>query len=625
MLMKQIFTLGIACVAAMAFFASCDESRLDIPQKGVVNIEAFYKTDADAESALVSAYANMVKLYGKLSGNTPSYNVFFNAPGDELYWGGSNKDDHIAAQEINEFRPTFTTNNEHITAVYNTLYEIIYKSNLVIDNFWGEDGEKADSGTKKRCVAEARVLRGWAHMQLASYFGTPPIVDHVLTGEARPTNSDKDALWNFIISDFRAAAEVLEPRSSQDDKDGAVRVTQGAALAFLGKALVLHGDYAEAKAPLKQVILSDKYALVSGPEMRDLFHMAGDGNKEKIFELNAVDNDTYGKNGRWDFQANESLFLRQLKNFPDFTRQAAGWGNNMAPTEKFATALLKNEEGSYRQKAWIVSYEQLLTDYSYSKLDVNSDGTPKSTDEKLMDSKRGLDLKKRPDLYANCGWFFFKFIPYVSDLNNNSTKQTQENKVIMRYAEVLLLYAEACAMTGDSDGLQYLNKVAERAGAPTYSALTMENVKKEKWFEMAWEGTRFVDLVRWGDAEKELAFRSHSKTPYLRDDFYGNWKMTADGNKDAANPLSPVQVTDEAGLTYWTLPEERAKIYGSPDEVTGRPHKAIIVWEDDGYGAKGGGFQKGKHELYPFPFDVVTANPWNESTGTGIKQNPGWE
>ncbi len=84
MLMKQIFTLGIACVAAMAFFASCDESRLDIPQKGVVNIEAFYKTDADAESALVSAYANMVKLYGKLSGNTPSYNVFFNAPGDEL-------------------------------------------------------------------------------------------------------------------------------------------------------------------------------------------------------------------------------------------------------------------------------------------------------------------------------------------------------------------------------------------------------------------------------------------------------------------------------------------------------------------------------------------------------------
>ena len=624
--MKKIIALGFACAAALAALTSCDQKLLDIPQKGVVDYESFYKTDADAESALVSAYANVVKLYGKLNGNSPSWNVFFNAPGDELYWGGSNKDDHVAAQEINEFRATFTTNNGHITAVYNTMYEIIYKSNLVIDKFWGDNGELADSDTKKRCVAEARVLRAWAHMQLACFFGTPPLVTHVLTGEARPTNSDRDELWQFIINEFKEAAEVLPARKGKGDKDGAVRITQGAALAFEGKARVLYGDYAGAKTPLKRVIDSGNYDLVPGPQMRDLFHMAGDGCEEKVFELNVVDNDTYGANGRWAYQANESLFLRQMKNFPDFTLQSAGWGNNLGPTEKFATAILKNEKGSYRQKAWMVSYEEYLTDFTYSKLDFKSDGTEKTKEEKLMETKRGLDLKKRPDLYANCGWFFFKFIPYVSDLNNNSTKRTQENKTIMRYAEVLLLYAEACAQAGDDgSGLAALNKVAQRAGAPVYSSLTMDNVKKEKWFEMAWEGTRFVDLVRWGDAEKELAFRSHSKTPYLRDDFYGNWKMTADGNKDAANPLSPVQVTDEAGLTYWTLPEERAKIFGSPDEVTGRPHKAIVVWEDDGYGAKGGGFQKGKHELYPFPFDVVTANPWNESTGTGIKQNPGWE
>ena len=55
------------------------------------------------------------------------------------------------------------------------------------------------------------------------------------------------------------------------------------------------------------------------------------------------------------------------------------------------------------------------------------------------------------------------------------------------------------------------------------------------------------------------------------------------------------------------------------------PYKAIVLWEDDGYGARGGGFVKGKHELYPFPFDVIELNPWNEETGTGLKQNPGWE
>ena len=101
--------------------------------------------------------------------------------------------------------------------------------------------------------------------------------------------------------------------------------------------------------------------------------------------------------------------------------------------------------------------------------------------------------------------------------------------------------------------------------------------------------------------------------------------MTADGKADEAHPLTPHEVTDEMGLTCLTFDVDRQKIVGSPDVESGRPHKVIVVWEDDGYGAKGGGFKKGKNELYPFPFDVIVANPWNEDTGTGIKQNPGWE
>ena len=585
--MKKIIVFGFTCAAALAAFTSCNQSLLDIPQKGVVAYETFYQTDADAESALVSAYANVVKLYGKLNGNSPSYNVFFNAPGDELYWGGSNKDDHVAAQEINEFRGTFTTNNGHITSVYKVFYEIIYKSSLVIDNFWGENGELADSQIKKRCVAEARVLRAWAHMQLACYFGTPPLVDHVLAGDARPTNADKEALWQWIISELTEVAEQLPARNGKSDKNGAVRITQGAALAFLGKALVLHGDYSAAKAPLKRVIDSGNYDLVPGSEMRNLFHKAGDANQEKIFELNYSDNETYGRNSRWYFQKNQSLFMRQMKGFPDLLIQQVGWGNNMGPTKKFMDALLANEEGSFRQKAWFVSYEQFITEFPYAKLDKKSDGTLMTREEKLMDPNRGLDFNKYNDLYANYGWFFFKYIPFQSDLVQNSSSNTDQNQVIMRYAEVLLLYAEACAQTGDSAGLDALNKVASRAGAPTYSSLTMDNVKKEKWFEMCWEGTRFVDLVRWGDAARELAFKGKDETPYLFDDFY---------------------------------------VYGTNGKTqSGNPHKAIIRYVDDGWAAKGAGFQVGKHELYPFPFDIIELNRWNPETGEGLKQNPGWE
>ena len=529
----------------------------------------------------------MFTLFATQGQNTPSYNVFVNAPGDELYWGGGKKEDHIAAQEINEFRATFGSTNVHVTYMYKSLYKIIYKANLVIDNFWGENGELADTPVKKRCVAEARVIRAWAHMLLASYFGTPPLVDHVLAGDARPTNSDKDELWQWIIKEFGEAAEALPPRNGQGDKNGAVKITQGAALAFQGKAMVLYGDYAGAKTPLKRVIDSGNYDLVSGPEMRDLFHKAGDGNKEKVFELNYGDVDSYGSNSRWHYQKNQSLFFRQMKGYPDLIIQQTGWGNNMGPTKKFVDALLANEAGSYRQKAWIVSYDEYLTEYTYGKLDKNSDGSTKTRDEKLMDSKRGLDFTKYNDLYANYGWFFFKYIPYQSDLISNSSRNTEQNQVILRYAEVLLLYAEACAQTGDASGLTYLNKVASRAGAPTYSALTMENVKKEKWFEMAWEGTRFVDLVRWGDAAKELAFRGKDETPYLTDEFY---------------------------------------VYGTNGkQMSGLPHKAVIRYVDDGWAAKGAGFKTGKNELYPFPFDVLELNPWNEEKHEGLKQNPGWD
>lgn len=583
---KKIFA-ACACALALMVSTSCNQELLDIPQKGVVAYEDFYHTDADAESALVTTYDSMFTLFASQGQNTPSYNVFVNAPGDELYWGGGKKEDHIAAQEINEFRATFGSTNVHVTYMYKSLYKIIYKANLVIDNFWGENGELADSPVKKRCVAEARVIRAWAHMLLASYFGTPPLVDHVLAGDARPTNADREELWQWIIKEFGEAAEALPARNGQGDKDGAVKITQGAALAFQGKAMVLHGDYSAAKAPLKRVIDSGNYDLVSGPEMRDLFHKAGDGNKEKVFELNYGDVDAYGSNSRWHYQKNQSLFFRQMKGYPDLIIQQTGWGNNMGPTKKFVDALLANEAGSYRQKAWIVSYDEYLTEYAYGRLDKNADGSTKTREEKLMDPNRGLDFQKYNDLYANYGWFFFKFIPYQSDLINNSSRNTEQNQVIMRYAEVLLLYAEACAQTGDNDGLAALNKVASRAGAPTYATLTMDAVKKEKWFEMAWEGTRFVDLVRWGDAAKELAFRGKEETPYLTDEFY---EYGTNGKK-----------------------------------TTGKPHKAVIRMVDDGWGDKGAGFKTGKNELYPFPFDILELNPWNPEKGEGLKQNPGWD
>ena len=594
--MRKNILFGCACTLALFSLTSCNQDLLNIQQKGVIAYEDFYQTDDDALSALTAVYDSFITVVssGGNGINNPSFNVVINAPGDELYWGGGKKNGSSSGgQEMNEFRNTYDNTIPHLKYIYKQMYSLIYKCNLVIDNFWGENGELADSGVKKRCVAEARVVRAWAHFFLASYWGTPPLVEHVLSGDARPTNCDHQVLMDWIIAEYKAALPELEERKGPNDKAGAYKITRGNCLALLGKAQVFNKDWAGAKASLKEVINSGNYALVPTDRIKELFHMAGDGNEEKVLEMNYVYNSGISAfSGKYHFQRNNALFFRMFKAYPDVLIKEEGWGNNCAPTEQFSSAMMANEPDSPRRKAWMATYEEMITEYTYTNfkgknLDVKADGTMMTKEEKLMDPNRGLDFNKYDELYANCGYFFMKFMPWASDLIPNSSTITQENRTVMRYAEVLLLYAEACAMTNDNDGLKYLNMVAERAGAPTYSALTMENVKQEKWFELAWEGTRFLDLVRWGDAPTKLAFKSHDPTPYLDDQFY------VDGSKGK--------------------------------KQSGLPHKAWVKHVDDGWGASGGGYVAGKHELYPFPFDVIELNPWNEETGEGLKQNPGWD
>ena len=604
--MKKYIILGLSVALAAFTTTSCNQDLLNIQQKGVIAYEDFYKTDADALSALTAVYDEFIALINAQGSNNPAWNVVTNAMGDELYWGGGKKNGSSSGgQEMNEFRNTYDSTIPHIRVVYKGLYSLIYKCNLVIDNFFGEDGSLCDSPAKKKCVAEARAVRAWAHFTLACWWGTPPLVEHVLSGDARPTNCDHQVLMDWCINEFKTALPDLEPRNGKNDKPGAYRMTSGACLAFLGKAQVFNKDWAGAKSSLKQVIDSGNYGLVPTADLWNLFHVVGDGNEEKILEMNYMYNDGISRMAwHYHFQRNQALFFRNIKKYPSVLIQAGdGWGNNCSPTKSFMDAIMKHEPNSARRKAWFVSYEEFLTEYAYPlpaseasvpdkdgnkvkvKYKADSDMTK---EEKLMDYRRGLNCEKYDETYANYGYYFMKLMPWQSDLIPNNATVTEENRIIMRYAEVLLLYAEACAMGGDDgSGLKALNEVATRAGAPTYTTLNMDNVKQEKWFELAWEGTRFLDLVRWGDAAQALAFKSHEEMPYLHDDFY---------------------------------------VHGSGGKkTTGQPHKAHIYFHDDGWAKSGGGYQAGKHELLPFPFDVVELNPWDAEKGVGLKQNPGWE
>ena len=317
-----------------------------------------------------------------------------------------------------------------------------------------------------------------------------------------------------------------------------------------------------------------------------MFHVEGDGNEEKIFESNVAFNpnvssftimynySTWQQANMWcwrgDRFARVPIEVGMNKN---------GWGG-LGVNVDFAKEFIENDGDSYRRKGSILSYDEVLYELNYTQ-DVDENNAKWTVDgqevvgPKTQDPLRGVsDLR---GVYGNGEYLQFKRIVSPQDVQGHSG-WSEANYLFFRYAEVLLMYAECCAQTGDNDGLKYLNMIQERAGAKHISTtLTLDEVKREKKFELWTECCRFADCLRWGDLEGMK--KAGSEVPTLKDSFFY-----------AENPT----------------PE----------------HHAVVTMhnfnDDPAYGnGKEHGFKTGKHELFPFPDLETSINP-------NIVQNPGW-
>lgn len=602
--MKKILfstILTLAAAGTMTLTTSC-EDQLDIEQKGVILPENFYQTDADAEAALVAAYEGfMCNVVGRNhDGNGPGiytpYKIITNMCGDDVLYASGNYGDHEFSGMLNEFR--YDAEAEVPKFMYTGLYHSVYTCNLVTDHFQ----KAADTPVKKRCVAEARVLRAFDYFLLANLWDNPPFVDHCLERTDLPYNCNKDPkhpmdhkqLIEWVAKECEEAAADLDERKGTDDKDGAVKVTKGFAWALAGKAYLFAAEYDKAKTALKKVIDSGKYALVPGDRYMDNFHIEGDGNEEKVFEINFEYN--AGK-GSWDGMIQRSSWMESNAwnwRAGSFVKSRSpqsvysgidGWGGLGVP-QWFGDEFHANDGDSYRFKATLKHIDDAVYKMEYADPALNA----MSVEEKKNSKEVGINDPVQ-GLYDNSFWLAFKQVMRKADTDGNKYGDNirLNNYVVMRYAEVLLNYAEACLQTGDqAEAKRYINMIQERAGSKTISqTVDMDVLKKEKSYELWLEGCRWFDVMRWKDAKAiERLKNVGSDCPHVFDKLFRAPK--ADDRKVTWEHGT------EANSRFYTVSTSAAK--------------------DAGFEV---GFKEGKHEFFPYPQTVMDKNP-------NLEQNPGW-
>ncbi len=481
------------------------EDYLDIQKHGNIGSQDdYYQTDEETESASAALY---------LSFRSTHFNWFFlkNLLADDLWTGGGTRGDNASMEQLNEY--TFGTDHSMIEAVYSGMYTVIYNANLIIDKV------APNSDIMKRAIAEAKFFRAFAHFELVTLYGSVPKVDHLLeASEYRQGNSSVADLWAFIEQDLNDAINALPSKKSIDDRETGIRITKEVAQAYLGKAFLFQKKYSDAAQVLDKVIESGKYGLYEG-EYGDILHAAANNGRESMLECQ-LRNDAEQAWSQFTMLYLMNGWRTSLMSFTPTAQStlASGTYGFCNPKKSLYDAFVA-EEGAdgYRLKETIHTYAQ-MKEAGVSLLPGNS-----------LIGNEGIFFWKNRALKADCIYDapYFQGLQYI-------------NPRVMRYAEVLLLAAEAHVQSGgQAKADTYTNQIRSRARLATKSNITLADIKTEKRLELCLESCRYQDLVRWGDAENAMKDQGKTVPAFNGESVSAGFTNTVYGFK-SRNVLLPI-------------------------------------------------------------------------------------
>ncbi len=477
--MKNIQRISIILTSTIILTA-CSKDFLEVdPQGQLTEVQALSDPDA-AEKLVGGVYQTLY--FGGFGNTTVGFLMVMatdvaSDDGDK----GSTPADFAPAGEIDNF--TVNSNNFILNNLWNGHYAAIARANRAIEIL--EQSSFSDV-IKNRLLGEVRFLRGLYYFNMVRLFGGVPKLIRVPdpsegNSDEFQTRATREEIYQVIIDDLSFASQNLPLKGATP----VGRATKGAAQSYLAKVYLYQKNYQQAFDLTNEVINSGLYSLVNNYAFifreNAVNGMGGINNSESVFEVQTGIN--VGENA-----------VSPLFSNGQGARGRGGW-NDLGFGFNTPTTDLVNayEAGDTRRDATVIFINPTLP--------ANSPGTVLWDGFRIpsQDSVENQRYSYKPYHSA------LRESPQVS--NNKDTKP--KNIRLMRYAEVLLINAEAAANLGNPIATTRLNDVRTRANlAP--STGTIENIWKERRVELAMEQDRFFDLVRQGRAGTVL--RAHGKS-----------------------------------------------------------------------------------------------------------------
>lgn len=426
---------------------SCKKFLEEKPQSQV-DITNYYTTEGDAVSAVNSIYAylNSISTGSTAGVYHSSLWVAAGLASDEMV------NLQIGTPQFDQLA-TFTTNSQNsaIEEIWAIHYKTIFVANMAIDKIPAID---MNAQLKSRLIGEAKFLRGLLYFNMVRMFGRIPLVTVGVTTDLTPTIAEPDAIYQQVITDLTDAANALPLNYPVGNGKG--RATMGAANAILAKVYLTRKDWDNAALYAKKVIDSHEYELWD--DFADVFKLSSRNGKEAIFSVGF--GDAGGAIIFWEAgQFQVRLLPRELQQ--DGVKNSQGW---QAPTQ-----------------------------YLYDSYDAD-------------------DRRRAVTFITEAGGntirpYIQKYWDRVAEPTGN---ESSNDFPVIRYADVLLMYAEANnEMLHPDLAEEYINKVRKRARfngttylntVPDYSGLSQTDMRtailEERKLEFVAEGQRWFDLVR---------------------------------------------------------------------------------------------------------------------------------